>query len=258
MNFLDCFNGQKKADNQYTFQLEEKFNGGFGGTNGGVLAALSVFVARKISGDRLPSALDARFIRSFRPGLEVVEATILNEGRSLTVISVDIFSENKKLSTRSTVTLVNPEMLADIEYSETLIDAEKLLPVEDGKVWPQPKKSIPLIDTFTPSYLGKVGTGVATATQVVWDEPSTTAEAACIAADISVGPPVSKVVRGQAGVPNPDLSLRFTGDYEMASHMVSVCKLANINAGLATTELNVLSNGQLVASGVSTTTCIKI
>ena len=65
MNFLDCFNGQKKADNQYTFQLEEKFNGGFGGTNGGVLAALSVFVARKISGDRLPD--DALHVRSGKP-----------------------------------------------------------------------------------------------------------------------------------------------------------------------------------------------
>lgn len=260
MNFLDCFKGEKISDGYFCFNIDECFNGGFGGSNGGVLAALCVNVSRDLAPDRIPSGLDTRFIRSFRPGKALVKATLLNEGRSLSVVSVDITNEEGKLFVRSTVTLVNSLALADIHHQNEMAGTENFLPFEDGKVWPQPKgpQSIPLIDTFQPAYIGNNSDGTATAVTLIWDEPGTTAEAVCIAADVSVGPPVSRIVKAEAAIPNPDISLRFCGDFEMQEKLLAFCKTENINQGLASNTIKVCCGEHLAGLGVCTTTCIKL
>jgi acyl-coenzyme A thioesterase PaaI-like protein len=260
MTFLSCFNGKKVSDGNFTFQLEENINGGFGGTNGGVLAALCVNVARDLAPKRIPSALDTRFIRGFRPGEASVSATVLNEGRSLSVISVDIHNSEGKLCVRSTVTLVAAEALAEIDVQGQQLEQEGLLPLNEGKVWPQPKgpQNIPLIDTFQPAYIGNNNYGTATAIQVIWQEQRTAAEAVCIAADISVGPPVARLVKGKAGIPNPDISLRFCGDSDVGENLLAFCKTENIVQGIATNVIKVFSGESLIALGSSTTTCIKL
>lgn len=260
MNFTECFNGKKIEDGYFTFQLKENMNGGFGGTNGGVLAALCVFVSRDLAKGRVPSALDTRFIRGFRPGEAIVNAKILNEGRSLSVISVDITNQEEKLCVRSTVTLVDPAVLADIDFEDQCLDKKELLKLDEGKVWPQPKgpQVIPLIDTFEPAYIGNDIDGTATATKVIWQEENTTAEAVCIAADISVGPPVARLVKGKASIPNPDISLRFSGELDEQSHLLAFCKTTNITQGMASNQIKVWSGEQLAAIGISTTTCIKL
>jgi acyl-coenzyme A thioesterase PaaI-like protein len=246
----------KTAENEYQFDLDESLNGGFGGTNGGVLASLCINVARDLAPGREPVGLDARFIRSFKPGTARVTATLLNAGRTLSTISVDVIDSASKLTTRGTVSLVDPYALAPITPG---IPASQMFDVAgtEGKVWREhPTQKIPLIKTFQPRFLGKGDYGIATAVDVLWDEGALQ-EAVCIAADISVGPPVASALKGKpVAMPNPDLSLRFAGPGDTPPLLVSTCRLEALNAGLATTQLKVWDQQRLVAVGVSTTTCL--
>jgi acyl-coenzyme A thioesterase PaaI-like protein len=256
----DTFKGAPiGAEGTWSFELETPFNGAFGGTNGGVLSALSVFVARSMTGRR-PSSIDSRYLRGFRPGTARVVPRLLNSGRTLSVVSIDIFDADDKLCTHSAVTLAERSALAEtLHHPAGATLPENLKPTGEGKVWRSPAgQPIPLIDTFQPTAVGGAGDETLTATKVVWREPGTAAEAACIAADISVGPPVARAVRGAASTPNPDLSLRFCAEPEVGDHLVASCRLEGIDAGLASTRINVWSGATLLAIGVSTTTCIPL
>jgi hypothetical protein len=260
MNFSERIPGRQLDNGEWSFDLAEELNGGFGGTNGGTLAAVCVFVSRLVAANRVPISIDARFIRGFRPGPARVIATPLNQGRTLSTVSVDIMTEQGKLATRATVSLVEPSALAEIDEAEGRTPPGSLTSFADARGWRQPKGmgDIPLIDTFSPRLMGKGEFGVATGTRVIWNDPSATAEAACIAADISVGPPVAAALKGKPlAMPNPDISLRFTGAEASGDHLVSVCRLEGVVGGLATTSLDVWSGDTLIAVGVSTTTCLK-
>jgi hypothetical protein len=262
MDFATAFGGAPLADGAWQFELEERFNGAFGGTNGGALSALSVFVARSATGRR-PTSIDSRYLRGFRPGTARIVPTVLNEGRTLSVVSVDVVDEDDRVCTHSTVTLAAPEMLAqDLDVAGGLVRPD-MSAFRDGKPWPQHEtRPIPMIDTFRPTHLGSTPHEVFTAVAVIWDEPDRSAEAACIAADVSVGQPVMRAVRGAASIPNPDLSLRFVdfsaNDAPPADHLVGVCALDGIDRGLATTRTSVWQDDRLLAIGVSTTICIPL
>ncbi|MBT4689094.1 MAG: hypothetical protein HOK21_05675 [Rhodospirillaceae bacterium] len=260
MNFAERLGGSAKDDGKWEFDLSEDLNGGFGGTNGGNLAAICVFAARGVAPERTPVGLDARFIRSFRPGRAYVVPTILNAGRTLSTISIDIFTEAGKLATRGTVALVEAEALDDFDVETDQGADETLMAYADGKPWrhPSPKYRIPLIDTFEPRFLGKSNGAIATGVKVIWDDPAASVEAACVAADISVGPPVASQLGARPlAIPNPDLSLRFTGQTSAAREMVATSRLEHLAGGLATTSLAVRAGGVLLAVGISTTTCLK-
>jgi acyl-coenzyme A thioesterase PaaI-like protein len=262
MNFQERLKGQPVSDGEtgeWHYHLDRELNGGFGGTNGGVLAAICVNVSRKVSPGRQPIGIDARFIRGFRPGVARVIPTILNEGRTLTTVSVDIIDDRGKLATRGTVSLVNPDSLGDIGASDVERAEGELKAYEDGRIWREPpKQEIPLIRTFSPRFLGRNSRGTATAVDTIWTDSGTLAEASCIAADISVGPPVAAALGGKPlAIPNPDLSLRFTGASGNPCWLLSTCRLESFNAGVATTSLEVRDGARLVAVGVSTTTCLK-
>ncbi len=260
MKFAERLRGLPGEDGTWTFDLAEELNGGFGGTNGGNLAAISVFAARGVAPGRRPIGLDARFIRSFRPGLARVVPSVLNAGRTLSTVSVDIFTDQDKLATRATISLVAPEALAELSVPSDGEPGGGLMAYADGKPWRHPSESyrIPLIDTFAPRYLGKQNGAIATGVKVIWDDPDACIEAACIAADISVGPPVASQLGGQQlAIPNPDLSLRFTGSEVEADHMVSLSRLESLVSGQATTSLTVSAGETLLAAGISTTTILK-
>ena len=257
MRFEQRFNAQHINNGEWHYQLGEEFNGGFGGTNGGVLAAVCINVARKLAPGRQPIGIDARFIRGFRPGIARVVATVLNGGRTLSTVSVDIFND-EKLATRGTVSLVVPEALENVDADIQPAEAE-LKTYEEGRVWREPSsQKIPLIETFKPRQLGKNSRGIATAVDTIWDEPGALEEASCIAADISVGPPVASALGGKPlAIPNPDISLRFAGADTTPAWLVSICRLESINAGIATTRMQVRDANILVAVGISTTICLK-
>ncbi|MBV1876747.1 MAG: thioesterase family protein [Pseudomonadales bacterium] len=255
MNFLETFSGKQIESGLWSFDLEEQFNGAFGGTNGGVLAAVTVHVARHESGGRRPTAVDARFIRGFAPGPARVEVTALNVGRTLAVYNVDIISSAGKLCTRAGVTLAAAEQLA----SEVSGDIKQQVPdfsASKAKAWPHPAGfKVPLIDSFKPAACHD---GLKSITQITlpWEEQNTAAEAACVVSDISVGPPVGRMVRGRASIPNPDLTLRFSPAASTINKVEACCELIDLTLGQATTRIDTWCGDELLAVGVSTTTCI--
>lgn len=258
MNFEERFGGTALGDNAWQFDLKADWNGGFGGTTGGVLSALTVFAARGLAPGRFPSSVDSRFIRGFRPGLARVVPTLVKEGRSISTVSVDILNEEGKLCTRSTITLIVAEALAEVEANDGAGKLEGMRPLSEAKVWPQSKnRPIPLIDTFQPAFMGLDDSGTATRVDVVWDDGGL-AEAICIAADLSVGPPVARALQGKPlAMPNPDISLRFCRDAELPEYLVASCRLDCMESGLATTRIEVRAGEKLVANGISTTTCLR-
>lgn len=258
MRFEQRLNSQHINNGEWHYQLGEELNGGFGGTNGGVLAAICVNVARNLAPGRRPIGVDARFIRGFRPGTARVVTTVLNEGRTLSIVSVDIFN-NEKLTTRGTVSLVALEALENVDTDDIQPAEGELKSYQEGRVWREPSsQKIPLIQTFKPRQLGKNSRGTATAVDTIWDEQGALEEASCIAADISVGPPVAAALGGKRlAMPNPDISLRFVGADTTPAWLVSTCRLESINTGIATTRMEVRDGNKLVAVGVSTTTCLR-
>jgi hypothetical protein len=96
--------------------------------------------------------------------------------------------------------------------------------------------------------------------RIPWDadeEADTSAEAACLPADMAEGPPVVFGVAAQQGIayPNPDLAVRFaasiTGD-----EVVGVGRLERVHAGIATVAVEVWSASGLAAVGVSSSTLL--
>jgi acyl-coenzyme A thioesterase PaaI-like protein len=258
-DFLTTFSGQRIDDQGWRFDLQKQFNGAFGGTNGGVLSAVSLYAARTATGRR-PASLDSRYLRGFRPGTARVLVSPLNEGRSVSVLGVDVVDDEDRLCTHSVVTLVEQTALAtEISQTGHIDPPDNLSSFAEGKRWTEPRgMEIPLISTFEPAALGGQGLETTTATRVIWSEPGTAAEAACIAADISVGPPVARAVRGAASTPNPDLSLRFCGHTDPGQHLAASCHLEAIVNGLASTQISVWNEDELLAIGISTTTCLPL
>lgn len=257
--FLKTFGGQKHSEERWSFELDQRYNGAFGGTNGGVLSAISIHAAR-LTTQRRPASIDSRYIRGFRPGMARVVTTTINQGRTLSIIAIDIFDTDDRLCTHSVATLVEQSALAaEVQMVSGVLPETDLTSWEDGKLWRQPPGvNIPLIDTFEPRSLGGKNQQTTTATKLLWREDHTEAEAACIAADISVGPPVARAVKGAASTPNPDLSLRFCGTSEPEGYLIASCELLAIVNGLASTSVSVWNRRELLAVGVSSTTCLPL
>lgn len=264
MKLLEFLNGklmgEAAGEARFVFALGRELHGAFGGANGGVLAATCVASARALAPGRVPAGLDARFVRGLVAGDARVVATMLHEGRTLSCVSVDIRDERDRLCTRGTVSFVTPSALEPLDDPGAALSAPAWIPYEEGRPWPKPKgpTDVPLIDTFGPREVGRdAGRGIATAVRVHFDEAEALAEAACIAADISVGPPVGSVVGGRGiPIPNPDLSLRFCGTAPLGPVIVAAARLERIGAGLASTRIEVWSGGSLAAVGVSCSTLL--
>ncbi len=243
-------------DGSFRFALGRELHGAFGGANGGVLAAACLVAARSLAPEREPAALDAHFLRGLRAGTARAVPTLLHRGRTLTFVSVDLFDERGSLCTRATVTLVELRALVTLDAPA---ESGGWLAHEQGNPWARPSSAVavPLIDTFDPRVVGRDERGIATSTRVLWSEPGTCAEAACIAADISVGPPVAAATGGRPiPIPNPDLSLRFNARSELPRTIVATARLESLQAGLALTRIGVYAGRALVASGVSCTTLL--
>ena len=111
---------------------------------------------------------------------------------------------------------------------------------------------VPIIDTARPR-ASRVGASIATLVTVPWETTADGSEGACLAADLSVGPPVDAVLPRGTWVPhpNPDLSLRFSGP-ATRQDLVAIAICREISGGLATVETEVWQEQSLVAKGLST------
>ncbi|MEK9869751.1 MAG: acyl-CoA thioesterase domain-containing protein [Gammaproteobacteria bacterium] len=259
MKLLDFLKGDPASDGSWTFNLGRELHGAFGGANGGVVGATCLAAARSVAEGRVPASLDVRFIRGLTEGEALVTPTVLHTGRTLSVVSVDILDSHEKLCTRATVSLADPGALEPLDYTAPVVPGG-LADYEAGKPWAKPASGVevPLIETFQPRLVGNTEAGLSTEIKVLWQEPGTCAEAACIVADISVGPPVGAYVRSKPiPIPNPDLTLRFCSNMDLPATVVSTCRLEGVFQGIASTHMTVHTGDTLLAVGVSTTTLLK-
>ena len=234
---------------RWCLAARRELHGAFGGTFGGALAASAVAVARSLAPGRTPSGIDCRFLRGLGAGEATISAAVVREGRTATVVAVDVADEQGRLCTSTTVSLADRGALHSLDVAGPAPTAT--LSQLGGWRTP-PGLEIPIIETLSPT-VGAVGEdAIATLVRVPWEDEQSGAEAACLAGDLCVGPPVAAALRGTwVPHPNPDLSLRFTG-VDPGEEVTGVGRLAGIEGGLAAVTVNVLGGGRTAAVGVAT------
>jgi acyl-coenzyme A thioesterase PaaI-like protein len=252
VNAADYLAAQPGEDGTWRFHIGRELHGAFGGAFGGVVAAAALMTARSVAEGRRPVALDVRFLRGLPAGAVTATPTVLHAGRTLACVSVDLCTDDGRLASRATVSLVADEALAPVSGAD---DARSIPAYDDGKPWPP--IGAPIIEALEPRTVEWSERGHAVALRVPWDDvPETSAEAACLPGDMCVGPPVvfEPAVAGLAH-PNPDLSLRFAGPIT-SKEVIGVGRLERVHDGLATTAVEVWSASGLAAVGVSTSTLL--
>ncbi len=252
MNAAEFLDGRPLDDGTWRFSIGRDRHGAFGGAFGGLLAACTVVAARSAAPGRRPVSLDARFLRALPAGDASVIPTVVHPGRSLTCVSVDVVDAGGRLATRSTIYLVEQRALRAVDHAGEGGEPPPSTAWSEGMPWRNPPRmEVPIVTTFAPRAVGRTAHWIGTALRVPWDEAGATPEAACLAADICVGPPVAGAFgRASTPAPNPDLSLRFTG-HEAGPEVVGWGRLEGIAAGVATVGIEVRSGDALVGVGVS-------
>jgi len=258
VNAAEFLQGAQTEAGEWRFAIGRERHGAFGGAFGGLVAACCVHAARSAAPGRRPEALDARFVRGLPAGDARFVCTTIHEGKSLSCVSIDVVGPQGKLATRATVSLVDSEVLDPLERSGANGDAPAIAAYGEGVAWNNPPGvEVPIITTFAPRATARGDRGIGTSLPVPWDTPGNDAEAACLAADFCVGPPVAGAFPGKwIPHPNPDLSLRFTGA-PVAAVVTGMGRLERISAGLASVRIEVWSGGQLAAIGISSSLLLR-
>lgn len=235
-------------DGSCSFELGERIHGAFGGVFGGAVAAASLMAARPAAAGRFPLSLHTTFVRGLSTPTCTAAVETVNAGRTVTTIAVDLIDEAGRLAARSTATFVNPEALSAQNHPG------RLPPPNPGGEGTTLRMHAPIVDVMEPALLGETLGGHVHRVLIPWEpDPSSAAEAACMAADFCVGVPVVTALDAPVAMPNPDLSLRFVGD-EVAAEMISVGRLGRIVGGMVATAVEVWNpDSMLVAIGLSST-----
>jgi acyl-coenzyme A thioesterase PaaI-like protein len=244
--------GEPSTDGTWRFSMGHELYGAFGGVFGGAVAAASLLAARSTAPGRLPVALDCRFVRSLTAGEARAVPSVVHEGRTLSCVTIDVLDARGRVATRATVSLVDPAVLEPLDYAGAS-DSAPWTGAADGTSWRQPPGvEAPVIDTLDPRLVGRDERAIATAIRVPWQDAGAGAEAACLVADLCVGPPVAAAFPNRwIPHPNPDLSLRFSAVASDEEVIVGVGRLERIAAGLASVRIEVWSGSELAAVGVS-------
>lgn len=252
MSALDRLGVTPAGDATWRAQAPEALHGAYGGAFGGLLAAMSVAVARETVPGRRPFALDCQFLRGLGGNDAVIASEVVRSGRSLSAVAVTI-AEEGRIATRATVLLADLAALDDWEVGDA---GQSPSGTTGAKPWRHPPgRRVGIIDTLAPRSNREPGGGVAATIQIPWPEPETDAgaEAACLAADIATGPPVEAAFDGEwRPHPNPDLSLRFLPRPMSSTEITGVGRLEGVVGGVAMMTLQVWSAGSLAAVGAST------
>ena len=251
MTALEHLGVRPTGERRWQAHTPEALHGAHGGAFGGLLAAMTVAVARETVPGRRPFALDCHFVRGLR-GDASITAEVLRSGRSMSVVSVAM-TEDGELTTRATVLLADLAALDDWTVADV---GEPPPDTADAKRWRHPPgRHVGIVDTLAPRSKRVDGDAIAATIRIPWPEPETdaAAEASCMAADISTGPPVEAAFTdGWRPHPNPDLSLRFLPRPIEAEEITGVGRLDAVVAGVAMMSLAVWSGGQRTAVGIST------
>ena len=242
---------RKDGEGNAVLGFPRELHGAFGGAFGGLIAAGLVLVGRDVAPGRIPAGIDCRFVRGLTAGDALATATVVHGGRSLTLLRVDLHDERDRVATTATISYVDPSALHPLD-----VDAPHVRDPETWREWVAPKGiEIPIAAVLHPR-LAAVGDGaVASLLRVPWDDPDATysAEAACVAADFCVGPPVAAACEGAwLPHPNPDVSVRFAPHGRVGNDIVGVGRVVRIASGLAVVDIEVRANEVAIAAGAST------
>ncbi len=238
---------QPGGEGRFRFHIPRELHGAFGGAFGGVVCAATIVAARAAAPGRIPNALDTRFVRGLVAGDAFATATVIHAGRSLANVSVDLTDEAGKLCARSTISFVERSALAEFDH-DTLAPGDWIRH-DEADPWPP---VAPIVTALDSRIVGQDERGIATAIVVPWNvSAETSAEAACMAADLAVGPPLGANVPRGIGTPNPDISLRFCGDVTTPT-ITGLGRMTRASGGVAAVTLEVWSGDALVCNGIST------
>ena len=183
---------------------------------------------------------------------------MLRDGRSLTVVRVDLHDERDRLATTATVSLAAPSALHPLDAAGDEHD-EADVPARWRSWSLPPGVDAPIITLLEPR-LGTLDGGVAVDLALPWDEHhnASTAEAACVAGDLCVGPPVAAACTDRwLPHPNPDLALRFSPVAIPQGRVTGVGRVVRISAGLAVVGIEVHAGRTRFASGAATSLVLR-
>ncbi|MGH9231225.1 MAG: PaaI family thioesterase [Acidimicrobiales bacterium] len=246
-----------RADGDATiFSFGRGLHGAFGGVFGGLLAAATVRTARRLAAGRTPAGLDCRFVRSLPAGDARATTTLVHRGRRLTCVRVDVVDDGGRLATTATVSFVDGDRLHPLDVDGPPAPAPGRL-----RRWGLPAGvDAPIMDLLDPR-LGAIGPGVIAAeVRRPWDDPEggRDAEAACVAGDLCVGPPVAAACEGAwLPHPNPDLSLRFAPMAAVGPRLTGIGRVVRIAGGQAVVGVDVHAAGQRFAVGAATSMLLR-
>lgn len=218
-----------------TFDLGDRLRGAFGGVFGGGIAAACLLAARSEADGRRPVSHHCTFLRTLPPGAYGATVEVVSSGRTATTVNVRLGD-----AAFATATFAEPAALHD--FAAAPLKSPELSRWEEGWELPLPAGvDAPLMETLPLRITGMPRGGFAHAVRAPWDEPADHAEGATMLADYCAGLPVGAAI-GPEGttipVPNPDLSLRFTGE-AWGEVLVGVGRLARIDRGAAATLVEV-------------------
>lgn len=247
-SLTEFLQAEPAGEGSWRYTIGKELHGAFGGAFGGFLAAACLHTARSAAPGRIPNALDCRFVRGLREPGATTTASVLHSGRSLSNVYVDLADDNGKLCTRATVSLIDADMLQPVELGDQ--QHGEWSRYDDVKPWPA---IAPIVTAIDSRILGTDERGIATGVRIPWDvSPDTSAEAAAVAADMAVGPPLGGAISSaKVSTPNPDISMRFCGEVS-APMVVGVGRLDRAHGGVAAVHLEVWSDDEIVALGIST------
>lgn len=247
---VEEFLGAELQDDDVHFALGRDLHGAFEGALGGVVAACALVAARRLSAGRRPVSLDCRFLHPIPAGTLCARPRLVQEGRTISAVAVDLVDTESRLAATASVTFADQASLHPLDDTGMVRPGASVTYAE-ASPWQMRKTSVPIVGTLEPRVALTDPGLVATVVRLPFDAEGASAEAACLVADMAVEPPVSADL-GDSWVPHPsaDLSLRFAGT-EMGPEVAGVARLERIAAGLATVRVEVFSGVDLVAVGLS-------
>jgi acyl-coenzyme A thioesterase PaaI-like protein len=254
-SFAELVDAREDGDS-ICFHFGRDVHGAFGGAFGGLLAAAAVHAGRRLAPARTPAGLDCRFLRALPAGDTRATATVLHEGRSLTCTRVDLCDASGRLATTATVSFVAAEGLHALDVG----GQPPAEPVR-WRPWSSPPGiEVPIMALLDPK-VGVLDDGaIAAEITIPWEDVggATAAEAACVAGDLCVGPPVAAACSGAwLPHPNPDVSLRFAPVTAPLARLTGIGRVVRITGGQAVVGIDVHADGVPYAAGAATSLVLK-
>lgn len=242
------FLGARVTDAGTSFEITRDLYGAFEGAFGGVVAVCCLVAARAEEPDRRPVALDCRFLRGLQAGRVEARTSVIRRGRRLSLIEVRVHDERDGLAAMALASFVEPGALHPLS-DDQMVRPGASVTYAEASPFQLRRSDAPIVGTLGPRLKLTDPGLLSTVLQVPWDEPGTAPEAACLVADMAVGPPLERELADDwVPHPNPDLSLRFVGE-DSQSEVAGVARLERVGAGLAAIRFEVFSGAELLAVG---------